>query len=133
MLAALLDGRVTHELRPGSRRPSTPTRHRLRAMARLKHTLAGISATLLPPHTSRGEGTETSRARPPGSQPGYSPVTVLSGMRRARCGAGAANIQVITAPSSSHAAQTASSPQLTPSEFPRAWASLSSTAPAIHA
>jgi len=46
---------------------------------------------------------------------------------------GTARIQVSTAPSASHAAQTASSPQLTPGGYPRARASSSRTAPAIHA
>jgi hypothetical protein len=49
----------------------------------------------------------------------YSPVTVLSATRRARVPGGAASIQVITAPGTSHAAQIASSPQLTPGVFPQ--------------
>ncbi len=47
--------------------------------------------------------------------------------------AGTASIQVIMAPSASHAAQTGSSPQLTPGEFPQVRASPSRAAPAIHA
>src|SRR5215469_9137862 len=110
MLAALLDGRVTHELRPGSRRPSTSTRHRLRAMARLKHTLAGISATLLPPHTSRGEGTETSRARPPASL-----ATRLGPSYRARGGHGAELARPISRSSRLRAAAKRRRPQVLPS------------------
>jgi hypothetical protein len=59
-------------------------------------------------------GTDHRRSVSALAAPGYSPETVLSGTKRARGRGGAAIIQVITAPSSSHAAQTVSSPQLTP-------------------
>ena len=47
------------------------------------------------------------------SDPNYAPVTVPSGTPRARRRAVLASIKVIAAPSASHAAKIASSPQLT--------------------